>query len=186
MYKFPYETILPKYGSLAKLAYTDTDSLIYHIQAPELYKDMAENLDAYDTSDYPTDHPLYSRTNAKVMGKFKDECSGQAPLEFIGLRSKMYSIWLSNNKAKFTAKGVSRKYILKYLQHDDYLQTLQTTRTTMAIFTTLRSMKQQLKTIDVTQHCLSVANNKRYINSDGVSTLAYGHYRIKQLQALDQ
>ena len=56
-YKFHYEEILRKYGSRAKLAYTDTDSLIYHIQTPDLYKDMAVNMDAYDTSDYPVDHP---------------------------------------------------------------------------------------------------------------------------------
>ena len=54
MSQFHYETILQKYGSLAKLAYTDTESFIYHIQTPDLYKDMAENLDAYDTSDYQT------------------------------------------------------------------------------------------------------------------------------------
>ena len=51
IYKFHYETIFPKYGSLAKLAYTDMDSFIYHIQTPDLYKGMAEDLDAYDTSD---------------------------------------------------------------------------------------------------------------------------------------
>ena len=73
MYKLHYEEILRKYGSRAKLAYTDTDSLIYHIQTPDLYKDMADNMDAYDTSDYPEDHPLHSRTNAKVLGKTKDE-----------------------------------------------------------------------------------------------------------------
>ena len=70
MYKFYYETILPKYGSLAhKLAYNDTDSYIYRIQTPDLYKDMAENLDAYNTYDYPTDHPLYSKKNEKLLGK---------------------------------------------------------------------------------------------------------------------
>ena len=147
---------------------------------------MSENLDAYDTSDYPIDHPLYSKKNEKLLGKMKEECACQAPHEFVGLRSKMYSIRLPNNKAEFTAKGVSHKYILKHLQHCDYIQTLQTTRTTMAIFTTLRSMKQQLKTIDVTKHCLSAADNKRYVYSNGVSTLAYGHYRIKQLQVVDQ
>ena len=115
MYQFHYETILPKYGSLAKLAYTDTDWFIYHIQTPDLYKDMAENLDAYDTSDYPTDHPVYSKKNAKLLGKMKEECASQAPHEFVGLRSNMYSIRLPNNKAKFTAKRVSCKYILKHL-----------------------------------------------------------------------
>ena len=74
MYKFHYEDILSKYGSLAKLAYTDTDSFIYDIQTPDLYKDMADNMNAYDTSDYPVDHPIHSRTNANVLEKMKDEC----------------------------------------------------------------------------------------------------------------
>ena len=106
MYKFHYEEILKKYGSRAKLAYTDTDSFIYHIQTPDLYNDMADKMDAYDTSDYPVDHPLHSRTNAKVLGKIKDECSSLAPQEFVGLRAKMYSILLPSGKPKFTAKGV--------------------------------------------------------------------------------
>ena len=61
MYKFHYEEILGKYISRAKLAYTDTDSFIYHIQTSDLYKDMADNMDAYDTSDYPVDHPSTQR-----------------------------------------------------------------------------------------------------------------------------
>ena len=64
MYKFHYEEILSKYGSRVKLPYTDTDSFIYHTQTPDLYKDMEDNMDAYDTFDYPVDHPLHSRTNA--------------------------------------------------------------------------------------------------------------------------
>ena len=57
MYKFHYEEILSKYGSRAKLTYTDNHSFIYHIQTHDLYKDMEDNLDAYDTFDYPVDHP---------------------------------------------------------------------------------------------------------------------------------
>ena len=72
---------------------------------------MADNMNAYDTSDYPVDHPLHLRTNAKVLGKMKDECSNLTPQEFVGLRAKMYSILLPNGKPKFTAKGVSRRYI---------------------------------------------------------------------------
>ena len=63
---------MSKYGSRAKLAYTDTDSFIYHIQTPDLHKDMADNLDAYDTSDYPVDHPLHS-TQDECQGPRQDE-----------------------------------------------------------------------------------------------------------------
>ena len=58
MYKFHYEEILSRYGLRANLAYTDTDSFIYHIQTHDLYKDMADYMDAYDTSVYPVDHPF--------------------------------------------------------------------------------------------------------------------------------
>ena len=141
MHKFHYEEILSKYGSRAKLAYIDTDSFIYHIQTPDLYKDMAYNMDAYDSSDYPVDHPLHSRTNAKVLGKMKDECSSLAPQEFVGLRAKMYSILIPNGKPKFTAKGVSRRYILKHLHHIDYLRILKETDSTIATLSTLLSQK---------------------------------------------
>ena len=57
MYNFHYVEILSKYGSRAKLACTDTDSFIHHIPTPDVYKDMADNLDTYDTSHYPVDHP---------------------------------------------------------------------------------------------------------------------------------
>ena len=181
MYKFHYEEILSKYESRAKLAYSDTDSLIYHIQTPDLYKDMADNMNAYDTSDYPVDHPLHSRTKNKVLGKMKDEYSSLASQEFVGLRAKIYSILLPNGKPKFTAKGVSRRYILKHLHHKDYLRTLKETETTIATFSTLRSEKQQIKTIELTKKCLSAFDDKRYILNDGITTLAYGHYKIAQI-----
>ena len=132
MYKFNYEEILHKYGSRAKLAYTDTDSFIYHIQTHYVYNGMADNLDEYDTSDYPVDHPFTLKTNAKVLGKMKDECSSLAPQELVGLRAKMYNILLPTGKLKFTAKCVSRRYILKHLHHKDYLRTLKGTESPLS------------------------------------------------------
>ena len=61
MYKFHYEEILSKYGSRAKLAYTYTGYFIYHIQTYDLYKDTSDNLNAYDTFDYPVNHPSTQR-----------------------------------------------------------------------------------------------------------------------------
>jgi hypothetical protein len=96
-----------RYGDKAKLLFTDTDSLCYHIQTDDLYSDMAQNLDSYDISNYDETHPLFSSKNAKIVGKFKDECGGDAPVQFVGLRAKMYSLLLSKSKKpKMTAKGL--------------------------------------------------------------------------------
>ena len=85
--QFHYEYVKSKYGDQAKLLFTDTDSLCYHIQTEDVYRDMQEDQDLFDTSDYPQDHLLYSNTNKKVTGKFKDETVGETLGEFIGLRA---------------------------------------------------------------------------------------------------
>ena len=93
----------------------------------------------------------------------------------------MYSI-LPNGKPKFTAKCVSRRYIHKHLHHKDYLRTLKETESTIATFSTLRSLKQQIKTIEFTKKCLNAFDDKRYILSDGIKTIAHGHYKIFQIK----
>ena len=95
----------------------------------------------------------------------------------------MYSILLPHGKLKFTAKGVSRRYVLKHLHHKDYLRTLEETESTTATFSALCSQKQQIKTIELTKKCLSVFDDKRYILNDGITTLAYGHYKIAQIKS---
>jgi hypothetical protein len=61
---------------------------------------MKNNPDYSDTSDYPKDHPLYCDKNKKVIGKFKNELNGIKILEYIGLRSKMYSYRTENSVSK--------------------------------------------------------------------------------------
>ena len=57
MYDFHYNVIKRQYGNKAKLLFTDTDSLAYDIETPNVYADMQRNSHFYDTSDYPSDHP---------------------------------------------------------------------------------------------------------------------------------
>ena len=92
MYQFHYEYMKPKYDCNAKLLFTDTDSLCYEIKTNDIYHDMLEDKELFDTSEYAQDHPLYSIGNKKVLGKMKDETHGIPIQEFIGLRPKMYSI----------------------------------------------------------------------------------------------
>ena len=60
----------PKYGSKAKLLFTDTESWTYEITAKDVYKDFWADKDKFDNSDYPQDSPYFDKTNKKVIGKF--------------------------------------------------------------------------------------------------------------------
>ena len=91
MYDFHYNYIKKKYGNRARLLFTNTDSLTYEIEAEDVYKDFWNGKDMFDNSDYPENPPYYCNTNKKVISKFKDEACEVAIVEFIGLKSKMYS-----------------------------------------------------------------------------------------------
>ena len=123
MYDFHYNYIQERYGvDKARLLFTDTDSLCYKIETDDLYQDMMENIQYYDTSSYPKTHPLYSPTNAKVIGKFKDETNSVPPEEFVGLRAKMYS--LKCEYPKMTAKGIKKGHVTRHVRHSAFVEVL--------------------------------------------------------------
>jgi hypothetical protein len=66
MYKFHYEYVVKTYGKKANLLFTDTDSLAYIIETPDIYVDMRNDIENFDTSGYPKDHMLQSDANKKV------------------------------------------------------------------------------------------------------------------------
>ena len=106
MYNFYYNVLKKRYGDKIKLLFTDTDSLCVEIETDDVYVDMPEMKEHFDFSEYPKNHFLYSTENQAVVAKFKDEVEGKIISEFIGLRSKLYSLTVQNDKVKKTAKGV--------------------------------------------------------------------------------
>ena len=185
MYDFHYKTMLPKYENKLSLAYTDTDSLIYCIKTKDLYEDMQDNLDTFDTSNYPQDHPCYSTRNKKVIGKFKDECDGKLMTYFIGLRSKLYSYKMEGGKEKKKAKGVTKAVKDKCLKFDDYVHCLHEKSIEFRRMNVIRSMKHELYTLQMNKKTLNAFDDKRYICEDGINTLAWGHYRIPRKRTYD-
>ena len=77
-----------KYGNRVTPLMTDTDNIVYHIQT-YMFADIMEDLDDYDTSDYPPDHPAYSDRNKKVLGKMKNEYNGPIVVKFLGLDRRL-------------------------------------------------------------------------------------------------
>jgi len=177
MYNFHYNAIKRKYGPRAKLLFTDTDSLCYVIETKDVYDDMKDVINFYDTSDYPEGHKLHSTENAKVIGKFKDECNGVPPMEFVGLCAKMYSLLTEPDVHKFTVKGVKKSCAKKLFNHASYVRCLENSETLNANFNRIGSVAHELRTIPVSKVALTPYDDKRYLLSN-YETLAYGHISI--------
>ena len=179
MYDFHYNYIKQKYGSKAKLLFTDTDSLTYEIETEDVYRDFWNDKDKFDNSYYPENSPFYDNTNKKVIGKFKDECQSIPVAEFIGLRSKMYSYIKDNNQNNKTAKGIKKNIIKKNITHENYKNVLFNNEQMHHTMKTIRSNLHQLGSYELNKVSLSCFNDKRYIHDNGVTSYAYGHYKIK-------
>ena len=120
MYDFHYNCIKKTYGDKAKLLFTDTDSLTYEIEAEDVYQDIWNDKDKFGNSDYPENSPYYDKTNKKGIGKFKAEAASIPVVEFVCLKSKMYSYITNDEKGGKTAKGIKKNVIKNYIKHEDY------------------------------------------------------------------
>ena len=61
----------------------------------------------FDFSNYSKDSMFYDDSNKKVIGKMREEYGGVIIDQFIGLKSKMYSIKKINGSESSTTKGVN-------------------------------------------------------------------------------
>ena len=184
MYDFHYNYIKPKYGDKAKLLFTDTDSLMYLIETEDFFKDISGDVkDRFDTSDYPENHPsgIPTGINKKVLGMFKDEVGGKIIKEFVGLRAKLYSYKMDEGEESKKCKGVKRQVVATSITHEDYKTCLRTGKEQLRKQNILRSYEHEVYTEEVNKVALSAEDDKRYILNDGIHTLAWGHYKIKDL-----
>eukprot|EP00732_Lithocolla_globosa_P000001 Lithocolla_globosa_v1_NODE_1_length_16663_cov_42.954359.p1 type:complete len:1376 gc:universal NODE_1_length_16663_cov_42.954359:11827-15954(+) len=209
MYDFHYNTIKVKYGNKAKLLGTDTDSLKYIIETPDLYKDMNEISENFDFSSYPPEHPCYDTSNKKVVGKFKDEMDGNIIERFTGIRPKVYAqltygIPLEEKElfvcpelpqynelpvdrkldddgyiTKKVLKGIKKSFIKAKINYQNYEDCVLQSKTMSAEFNNIRSSKHVLYTTSFKKSALNPFDSKRYILDDCVTSYAHGHYLIK-------
>ena len=185
MYDLHYQYIKSKYGDKAKLLFSDTDSLMYEIQTEDFYKYISGDVkNKFDTSDYPENHPsgIPTGINKKVLGKMKDEAAGKIIKEFVGLRAKLYSYKMYEGEEEIKkCKGIKKQVVESSISHEDYKTCLLTGKEQLRKQNILRSYSHEVYTEEVNKVALSALDDKRYILSDGIHTLAWGHYKIKDL-----
>jgi hypothetical protein len=174
MFNFYFNIFKPQFP-YSRLLYMDTDSFVLKVHCADLYGELTGIRQYFDFSNYPVDHPLFSRENQKTVLKFKDELSGEVMKEFIALKPKMYStISGDNNKQKMSAKGVPR-YTQNALLHEAYRDILvhsaDVSRKDNGYL--IRASKHLLYTTILNKVTLSVYDDKRFYN-DSIMSEPYG------------
>jgi len=112
----------------------------------------------------------------------KDETNAKDAYEFVGLRSKMYSLALSSDglERKSTAKGIPKSFVKHSLPHQAYVDCMQKEVVTQAHYKLLQSQGHVIRTRDVGKIGLSPYDDKRYIDGDTHFTKALGHVNIRK------
>ena len=163
MYDFHYNYFKEKY---ARLLFTDTDSLIYEIKGVhDIYEKIYLDKQLFDFSNYPKDSKFHDDTNAKVIGKIKNEMCGKIVSEFVGLKSKMYSLITIDNVEIIKAKGINIK-----LKHGEFFYVLDNTKVVRHNMKRIQSKRYRLGTYNVSKDSVSCFDDKRYILDDGEGT----------------
>ena len=178
--EFWYGCIKIKYPK-AELCMSDTDSLLFHAVTQDIYKDM-EGDERYDTSNYPSTHPLFNPTKAKIPGYFKDETAGRAIEEFVGLRAKQYSLKMADGGSTKKSGGGIKLSVAEQLNHEEYRSALSATSKEglWVEFDQVQSHQHCLSTKSIKQIGLCPYDDKAWVFPDGIHTLAHGHWKIEK------
>ena len=144
----------------AELLFTDTDSLAYKIKSEDVYEEFFKQKHLFDFSNYPKGSKFFDETNKKVIGKMKDEVGGVIVDEFIGLKSKEYSMKKIDDKELKTAKGVN--ITTEFNEFKDVLFSKNIIRNL-----------DKVGTYEIDKISLSCFVDKRYMLDDGIYMLAY-------------
>ncbi|XP_071177928.1 uncharacterized protein [Mytilus edulis] len=176
MVDYYYNHMKKLYKENVTLCYTDTDSFIMHVRTDDIYRDMSLNSELYDFSNYPADHPLYTKDRKSIIGLFKDECKSIQMVEYIGLRAKMYSFITADDKETVVAKGIKTRNV----RFEQYKNTLFNCSPLLSHMYTLRSFNHQIHMVKVVKSGLSPYDDKRHLLDDNVHSLAYFHRKLKE------
>ena len=167
-YQFHYDYVLKTFNRV-KLLFTDTHSLVREIKNDNVYDQCFKDKHLFDFSGYSKDSVYYDSLNKNVLGKMKDELNGVKIVEFIGLKSKMYSLIADNDKEVNKAKGVNEK-----LRHEEHLSVLFSKEVVRHKMKRIQSVLHKIGTYNINK-ILSCFDDKTH---DGINTLAYFHKYI--------
>ena len=104
----------------------------------------------------------------------KDESEGKIIGEFVGLKSKMYSIKKNiDGKESNMEKGVNITN-----EFNEFRDTLFNKKIIRHKMRRIQGKKHKMRTYEINKISLSIFDDKRFVVDDGIHTLAYFHKDI--------
>ena len=152
------------------MLFTNTDSLTYKIKSEDVYEEFFKHKTLCGFCNYPKDSKFFDQANKKVIGKMKDESEGKIIDEFVGLKSKMYSMKNIVDKESNRAKRVN--IVTEFKEFKDTLFNKKIIRHKMR---RIQDKKHKMGTYEINKILLSVFDDKRFVLNDGIHTLACFH-----------
>jgi len=175
MMNFHYNVIHKEFEGKYNLIYSDTDSFVYNIEHPDIYKWIGENKNYFDLSD-SLNKEIKDNTNKKVLGMFKDELSSSPMKEFTALNPKVYSFESATQNAK-KLKKVSKVVVKKEITHNDYNNVLTTGESIKRDVIGFRSFNHQIYTVKTTKTALTSYYDKMHM-LDSNTCVPFGYYKL--------
>ena len=188
MYDFYYNVLKKNLPCDLELGMSDTDSFLFKVSDSSKFREHIKNY--MDYSNYPVSHQLHSLSNKAKLGFFKDELSGQQICkEFIGLKSKCYSMLLTNLndgrlKEKKVCKGLGRVAINNRLKFKHYKKCLFKGIPKRFDFHIIKSKKHRISTARINKKAISHFDSKRWIFHCGIHSEPYGSIFINPKRSL--
>ena len=180
MYSLHYNLFKNHYKDNINLIYTDTDSLIYEIKTNKYFEDLGDYFSPImDFSNFDKKHKLYSDKNNKMIGYLKSEYGEKNMNEFVGLKSKLYSILYDETSNKKTAKGLQKTILTKLINHEHYREVILNQKLYSSSMKRIQSKDHNLQTIELTKLIFQPFDDKRFILNDGINSIPFGHYSIE-------
>ena len=184
LYNFHYNYVMQFFEpSEVRLLMTDTDSLYYGFTTnKDVYQIIKDNFkDQMDYSNYPSSHPDYDNSKHLQPGCMKEDFGGAVISEFVGLKSKMYSIAIAHVEGgggKQTAKGVPGAYKKTEMLHAKYVETIQSLGYGMEEkieFYKLQAKNHEINLVKQSKVGLGLFNDKKYVECIYEPNLSFGN-----------
>ena len=135
----------------------------------------------FDTSGYSKDgnRPLPIRKNKKVIDLVRDELGGKIMTEFVALRAKMYAYRkIDKEVEEKRSKGTKKCVVTEGLTFDDYKICLFDGEKIYREQILFENKKHDMYTVNKHKIALNRDNDKRVVQTDGITTLARGHVAL--------